>query len=62
MKRAPQKEVLAHPAIGAFWSHKGCNSILENMISEGVPVICRPFSGERKVLGVCLENWDSSGG
>lgn len=38
---APQQEVLAHHAVGAFWTHNGWNSTLESM-SEGVPMICRP--------------------
>ncbi|KAL0864045.1 hypothetical protein Bca101_043163 [Brassica carinata] len=48
VKWAPQKEVLAHPAVGGFWSHCGWNSTLES-IGEGVPVICRPFSTDQKV-------------
>ncbi|CAM0870717.1 unnamed protein product [Alopecurus aequalis] len=38
---APQQEVLAHPAVGGFWTHNGWNSTLES-IGEGLPMICRP--------------------
>ncbi|TVU39884.1 hypothetical protein EJB05_13328, partial [Eragrostis curvula] len=38
---APQQEVLAHHAVGGFWTHNGWNSTLES-ISEGIPMICRP--------------------
>ncbi|KAF2294878.1 hypothetical protein GH714_025834 [Hevea brasiliensis] len=48
VKWAPQKEVLAHPAIGGFWTHNGWNSTLES-ICEGVPMICHPISGDQKV-------------
>ncbi|KAL4587679.1 hypothetical protein LXL04_000553 [Taraxacum kok-saghyz] len=43
VKWVPQKEVLAHSAIGGFWSHCGWNSTLES-VSEGVPMMCQPFS------------------
>ncbi|TVU25595.1 hypothetical protein EJB05_28097, partial [Eragrostis curvula] len=42
----PQDEVLAHPAIGAFLTHNGWNSTIEAM-SEGVPMISRPFMGDQ---------------
>ncbi|KAF3551090.1 hypothetical protein DY000_02002756, partial [Brassica cretica] len=45
---APQKEVLRHRAVGGFWNHCGWNSSLES-ISCGVPMICRPYSGDQRV-------------
>lgn len=65
VKWAPQEEVLAHPSIGAFWTHNGWNSTLES-ICEGVPMICFPCFGDQMVnaryvsdvwrVGVRLEN------
>ncbi|KAK4436567.1 UDP-glycosyltransferase 76B1 [Sesamum alatum] len=48
VKWAPQQEVLAHPAIGGFWTHGGWNSILES-ICEGVAMICSPLFGDQMV-------------
>lgn len=48
VKWAPQQEVLAHSAVGAFWSHNGWNSTLES-ICEGVPMICMPLFTDQKV-------------
>ncbi|CAI9301234.1 unnamed protein product [Lactuca saligna] len=48
VKWAPQKEVLAHFAVGGFWSHCGWNSTLES-ISEGIPMICQPFNIDQMV-------------
>ncbi|CAN6362898.1 unnamed protein product [Urochloa humidicola] len=43
---APQDEVLAHPAVGAFFTHNGWNSTME-AVSEGVPMISQPFLGDQ---------------
>jgi UDP:flavonoid glycosyltransferase YjiC (YdhE family) len=48
VKWAPQKEVLAHSAMGGFLSHCGWNSILES-ICKGIPMICRPCFGDQGV-------------
>ena len=65
VKWAPQQKVLAHWAVGAFWTHSGWNSTMES-ICEGVPMICRPSFIDQKVnakyvshvwkVGVQLEN------
>jgi UDP:flavonoid glycosyltransferase YjiC (YdhE family) len=48
VKWAPQKEVLAHSAVGGFFSHCGWNSTLES-ICEGVPKICKPYFEDQRV-------------
>ena len=45
---APQREVLAHAAIGAFWTHCGWNSILES-VCGGVPMLVQPCFADQMV-------------
>ncbi|KAI7751471.1 hypothetical protein M8C21_020119 [Ambrosia artemisiifolia] len=70
VKWAPQQEVLAHQAIGCFWTHNGWNSTLES-ICEGVPMICSPCSYDQPInaryvtdiwkIGVMLDNMEETG-
>ncbi|XP_058109367.1 UDP-glycosyltransferase 76B1-like [Magnolia sinica] len=65
VKWAPQQDVLAHPAVGGFWTHNGWNSTLES-ICEGVPMLCSPRLAEQGInarlvshvwrVGMTLEN------
>ncbi|KAI7738014.1 hypothetical protein M8C21_031912 [Ambrosia artemisiifolia] len=65
VKWCPQKEVLAHDAIGCFWTHSGWNSTLEG-ICDGVPMICSPSDVGQPIIaryvsdvwkiGILLEN------
>ncbi|MCD7465240.1 hypothetical protein HAX54_000903 [Datura stramonium] len=48
VKWAPQKQVLAHPAVAGFYTHCGWNSTLESIMEE-VPLICRPLLADQPV-------------
>nr|URQ29614.1 anthocyanidin 3-o-glucosyltransferase [Sinningia speciosa] len=52
---APQLQILAHNCVGVFVTHCGWNSVLES-ISNGVPMICRPFFGDQKLNGKMVED------
>nr|ACI15395.1 UDP-glucose: flavonoid 3-O-glucosyltransferase [Vitis amurensis] len=52
---APQAEVLAHEAVGAFVTHCGWNSLWES-VAGGVPLICRPFFGDQRLNGRMVED------
>ncbi|XP_073126396.1 7-deoxyloganetic acid glucosyltransferase-like [Henckelia pumila] len=45
---APQQVVLAHPSVGAFFTHSGWNSSLESIV-EGKPMICWPYGVDQQV-------------
>ncbi|KAM3392609.1 hypothetical protein ACQJBY_013644 [Aegilops geniculata] len=59
---APQVEILAHPATGAFLTHCGWNSTQESL-AAGVPMVGWPLSAEQfynakllvEEMGVCVE-------
>ncbi|KAM0881875.1 hypothetical protein ACQ4PT_032660 [Festuca glaucescens] len=51
--RAPQKEILAHAAVGGFVTHSGWNSILESLWF-GVPMVPWPLYAEQHLNAITL--------
>ncbi|XP_021734729.1 7-deoxyloganetic acid glucosyltransferase-like [Chenopodium quinoa] len=45
---APQEEVLAHRAVGGFFTHSGRGSVLESIVA-GVPMLCWPYFSDHLV-------------
>ncbi|GLJ11847.1 hypothetical protein SUGI_0178450 [Cryptomeria japonica] len=52
---APQVAILSHPAVGAFVSHCGWNSVLE-AIWFGVPIVAWPLYAEQRMNCVLVVN------
>ncbi|GJM93214.1 hypothetical protein PR202_ga09758 [Eleusine coracana subsp. coracana] len=50
---APQREVLAHGAVGGFMTHCGWNSVLE-AVAGGVPMLAWPMYAEQRMNKVFL--------
>ncbi|KAI6681892.1 hypothetical protein NL676_035773 [Syzygium grande] len=51
---APQREVLGHPACGAFVMQCGYNSVFES-VAGGVPMICRPMAVDQMMTARAVE-------
>ncbi|EMS65075.1 Anthocyanidin 5,3-O-glucosyltransferase [Triticum urartu] len=51
---APQRDVLAHGAVGGFVTHCGWNSVLEAVMA-GVPMLAWPLYAEQRMNRVFLE-------
>eukprot|EP00401_Gymnodinium_catenatum_P014450 CAMPEP_0117483124 /NCGR_PEP_ID=MMETSP0784-20121206/13775_1 /TAXON_ID=39447 /ORGANISM="" /LENGTH=511 /DNA_ID=CAMNT_0005277645 /DNA_START=89 /DNA_END=1624 /DNA_ORIENTATION=+ len=51
---SPQKTVLAHPAVKAFLSHGGGNSMRE-AVAAGVPMLVMPFFGDQPMNAMIHE-------
>ncbi|KAF7849565.1 hypothetical protein BT93_L0623 [Corymbia citriodora subsp. variegata] len=51
---APQRDVLSHPACGAFVTICGYNSVFES-VAGGVPMICRPVAVDQMMTARAVE-------
>ncbi|KAI5068849.1 hypothetical protein GOP47_0017194 [Adiantum capillus-veneris] len=51
---APQLHVLAHPAVGAFFTHAGWNSVLEGVV-QGKPLLGYPYFDDQMLNCRCIE-------
>ncbi|MCO5604074.1 hypothetical protein L7F22_058231 [Adiantum nelumboides] len=52
---APQLHVLAHPSVGAFFTHAGWNSTLEG-ISQGKPLLGFPYFADQMINCRCVQD------
>jgi hypothetical protein len=50
---SPQRAVLAHPAVGGFWTHGGWSSIME-AVCEGVPMLVHPWLADQTGSARCV--------
>nr|BAF49298.1 UDP-glucose:flavonoid 3-O-glucosyltransferase [Clitoria ternatea] len=54
----PQSHVLSHGSVGVFVTHCGANSVMES-VSNGVPMICRPFFGDQGIAARVIQDiWE----